>query len=81
MAAFAGLFFESRACMGSKAYVYVFFMCVRCRGEERSRPTGSRSSSGTHNAEGRGSAKIACGVAWSHICRCLTFGSCFLYAW
>ena len=57
------------------------FMCVRCRGEERSRPTGSRSSSGTHSAEGRGSAKIACGVAWSHICRCLTFGSCFLYAW
>jgi hypothetical protein len=56
-------------------------MCVRGRGEDRERSTDGRSPSGAHSGEGRESAKIACGVAWSHICRCLMFGSCLLYVW
>jgi hypothetical protein len=56
-------------------------MCVRGRGEERERSTGGRSPFGTHSAEGRGSAKIACCVTWSQGCRCLMIASCLLYVW
>ena len=56
-------------------------MCARGRGEERERSTDGRSPSGTHGAEGRGSAKIACGDAKLHACHHLMFCSCSIYVW
>ena len=59
----------------------VMHACDVVGGKDRRRSKGDSRRSGAHGGEWRETMKIACGVAWSQLCRCLMFASCLLYVW